>query len=47
MIAGGGDQDDDSQFLNNSSEGIELEPTDEGQTSNDGEDIVGPSCEVY
>jgi hypothetical protein len=48
LIAGGGD--DGSQFLNDSGEGIELERRDEGQTSNDGEENVGPltkSGEVY
>ena len=48
LIAGG--EDDGSQFMNDSGEGMELEPRDEGQTSNDGEENVGPltkSGEVY
>ena len=48
LIAGGGD--DGSQFLNDSGEGIDLEQRDERQTSNDGEENVGPltkSGEVY
>ena len=42
--------DDGSQFLNDSGEGLEIERTDEGQTSNDGEENVGSitkSDEVY
>jgi hypothetical protein len=45
-----GVEDDGSQFLNDSSEGMELELRDEGQTSNDGEENVGPltkSGKVY
>ena len=48
LIADG--EDDGSQFMNDSGEGMELEPRDEGQTSNDGEENVGPltkSGEVY
>jgi len=48
LIAGG--EDDGSQFLNDSGDGLELEPIDEGQTNNDGEENVGPltkSGEVY
>ena len=32
--------DDGSHFLNDSGEGLEQEPTDEGQTNNDGEENV-------
>ena len=42
--------DDGSQFLNDSGDGLELEPIDEGQTNNDGEENVGSvtkSGEVY
>jgi len=45
-----GGEDDGSQFLNDSGEGMELERRDEGQTSNDDEENVGPltkSSEVY
>ena len=49
IIRSGG-EDDGSQFLNDSGEGLEIERTDEGQTSNDGEENVGAitkSGEVY
>ena len=42
--------DDGSHFLNDSGEGLEQEPTDEGQTNNDGEENVRQltkSGEVY
>ena len=45
-----GTEDDPSQFLNDSSNGLELDPIDEGQTNNDGEENVGSvtkSGEVY
>jgi len=48
LIAGG--EDDGSEFLNDSGEGMELERRDEGQTNNDDEENVGPltkSGEVY
>jgi len=48
LIAGG--EDEGSEFLNDSSEGMELERRDEGQTNNDDEENVGPltkSGEVY
>ena len=47
---GGAGEDDGSQYLNESGEGVELEPRDEGQTNNDDEENVGPlttSGEVY
>ena len=47
---GGAGEDDSSQYLNESREGMELEPRDEGQTNNDDEENVGPltkSGEVY
>ena len=34
-------EDDGSQFLNNSGVGLEIERTNEGQISNDGEENVG------
>jgi hypothetical protein len=49
LIADGG-EDDGSQFLNDSGEGMELERGDEGQTNDDDEENVGPltkSSEVY
>ena len=48
LIAGG--EDDGSEFLNDSGEGMEVERRDEGQTNNDDEENVGPltkSGEVY
>ena len=45
-----GEEDDPSQFLNDSGDGLELEPIDEGQTNNDGKENVGSvtkSGEVY
>ena len=42
--------DDGSHFLNNSGEGVDQEPIDEGQTNNDGEENVRQltkSGEVY
>jgi hypothetical protein len=42
--------DDGSQYLNESGEGLEEEPRDEGQTNNDGEENVlqlTKSGEVY
>ena len=48
IIADG--EDNGSQFLNDSVEGMELERRDEGQTNNDDEENVGPltkSSEVY
>ena len=55
LIAGGEDDEgqtnnDGSEFLNDSGEGMELERRDEGQTNNDDEENVGPltkSGEVY
>ena len=52
IIAGGGGagEDDGSQFLNDSGEGVGLESREEGQTNNDDEENVGPltmSGEVY
>ena len=44
------EQDDGSQFLNDSGEWLEQEPRDEGQTNNDGEENVRQltkSGEVY
>ena len=43
-------QDVVASYLNESGEGLELEPRDEGQTNNDGEGNVGPlttSGKVY
>ena len=43
-------EDEVSSFLNDSGEGLELEPRDEGQTNNDDEGNVGPLTtfgEVY
>ena len=48
LIAGG--EDDGSEFLNDSGEGMELERRDEGQKNNDNEENIGPltkSGEVY
>ena len=53
MIRGGvgaAGEDEVSSFLNDSGEGLELEPRDEGQTNNDDEENVGPLTtfgEVY
>ena len=47
---GGAGEDDGSQYLNESGEGMELERRDEGQTNNDDEENVGAltkSGEVY
>ena len=47
---GGAGEDDVSSFLNESGEGMELEPRDEGQTNTDDEGNVGPLTtpdEVY
>ena len=48
LIAGG--EDDGSQFMNDSGEGMELVRIDEWETNNDDEENVGPltkSGEVY
>ena len=48
LIAGG--EDDGSEFLNDSGEGMVVERRDEGQTNNDDEENVGAltkSGEVY